>query len=192
MPAFVQQDVQPAELTGPPPRRQPPIQPPTPHRDGRRPRGPPFTSISPAIWAPAWSWISVTRTAAPSLANRLAVAAPMPLAGPVTRASRPASLSTAPFPQFRASSYSHQQLSVPLPDAPDEEEDWPGKPGQTGDPAAPLRAHPGGEKWPACALADDLASARIRILPRPVSPPPGPSGTAWSPASHPAAARYRQ
>jgi hypothetical protein len=25
-----------------------------------------------------------------------------------------------------------------------------------------------------------------------VSPPPGPSGTAWSPASHPVAARYRQ
>ena len=58
----------------------------------------------------------------PSLANRLAVAAPMPLADPVTRATRPASLSTAPFPQFRASSYSHQQLSVPLPDAPDEED----------------------------------------------------------------------
>jgi hypothetical protein len=31
------------------------------------------------------------------------------------------------------------------PDAPDEEEDWPGKPGPTGDPAASLRAHPGGE-----------------------------------------------
>ena len=48
--------------------------------------------------------------------------APTPLADPVTRATRPASLSTAPFPQFRASSYSHQQLSVPLPDAPDEED----------------------------------------------------------------------
>ena len=47
-------------------------------------------------------------------------------------------------------------------------------------------------KWPTCALADDLAPDRTRILPRPVSPPPGPSETAWSPASRPAAARYRQ
>lgn len=71
---IVHQDVQPAELTGPPPRPQPPIQPPTSHEMDVD-RAPPFGLISPAIWAPASSWISVTRTAAPSLASRLAVAA---------------------------------------------------------------------------------------------------------------------
>jgi len=51
--------------------------------------------ISAATRFPESSWMSVTRTAAPSAASRLAVAAPMPLPAPVTRATRPASLSTA-------------------------------------------------------------------------------------------------
>ena len=50
----------------------------------------------PGYLGPGLAWISVTKTAAPSLANRLAVAAPMPLADPVTRATRPESLSTIP------------------------------------------------------------------------------------------------
>ena len=43
----------------------------------------------PGYLGPGLAWISVTKTAAPSLANRLAVAAPTPLADPVTRATRP-------------------------------------------------------------------------------------------------------
>ena len=115
---IVHQDVQPAELTGPPPRPQPPIQPPTPHRDGRRAVCVDFPGyLGPGLVLDIGDQDGGTFAREPSRSS-----APTPLADPVTRATRPASLSTAPFPQFRASSYSHQQLSVPLPDAPDEED----------------------------------------------------------------------
>src|SRR5487761_1799500 len=42
--------------------------------------------------------MSVTSTAAPSLASRFAVASPIPLAAPVTSATRPSSLSIAELP----------------------------------------------------------------------------------------------
>src|SRR5438034_555881 len=51
---------------------------------------------------PGVSWTSVTRTAAPSLASRLAIALPIPLAAPVTSATRPCSRSTAALlPPYR-------------------------------------------------------------------------------------------